>query len=353
MFPLKNKIFLFKIFNYSRFFVYTLEGFPIIMVQKFFGLRRKPNPPPPKDHQEKLIKTIINMIEEDINNIQKNIYSETLVLPENPIIHWKRYIEIFKDSFHSSIRKKNNEYKTFSEDLKVDEKDLPKYYKRNFHFQTDGYLSDKSAQLYSHQTEILFRGSLALTRRVLLAPVLSYIKKQNRRLKILELACGSGESTEILLSSCENIELTAIDLSSSYIKYAEKKTKNYSNIKYLNLDALNLDHFEENFDIILSSYLIHEMPEKERSLVFKSAYRKLNHLGLMVTIDSIQLGDVPDFDWALLNFPKDFHEPFYMNYIKRPILNFMENNQFTNIETNIRFLSKCVTGLKQDPNLET
>ncbi len=43
---------------------------------------------------------------------------------------------------------------------------LPEYYGRNFHYQTEGYLSEESAELYEHQTEILFMGTLGLMRRL-------------------------------------------------------------------------------------------------------------------------------------------------------------------------------------------
>ena len=44
-------------------------------------------------------------------------------------------------------------------------KDLPKYFLRNFHYQTDGYLSEKSARLYEFQVETLFSGCAATMRR--------------------------------------------------------------------------------------------------------------------------------------------------------------------------------------------
>ena len=33
-----------------------------------------------------------------------------------------------------------------------------KHYLQNFHFQTDGYLSEASAELYDYQVEVLFSG---------------------------------------------------------------------------------------------------------------------------------------------------------------------------------------------------
>ena len=48
----------------------------------------------------------------------------------------------------------------------------PDYYLQNFHHQTDGYLSEHSANLYDLQVEILFNGTADPMRRRLLAPML-------------------------------------------------------------------------------------------------------------------------------------------------------------------------------------
>ena len=37
---------------------------------------------------------------------------------------------------------------------------LPDYYRQNFHFQSDGWLSDHSAAIYDTQVEVLFTGAL-------------------------------------------------------------------------------------------------------------------------------------------------------------------------------------------------
>ena len=41
----------------------------------------------------------------------------------------------------------------------------PDYYLRNFHYQTDGYLSERSAALYDFQVEVLFNGGADVMRR--------------------------------------------------------------------------------------------------------------------------------------------------------------------------------------------
>jgi ubiquinone/menaquinone biosynthesis C-methylase UbiE len=91
----------------------------------------------------------------------------------------------------------------FSKEAKKELKDLPEYYQRNFHFQTDGYLSKESAELYEHQTELLFRGTLHLMRRVLLGEMIKKIKAEpTKTFKLLELACGTGVATKFILENC-------------------------------------------------------------------------------------------------------------------------------------------------------
>ncbi|APJ03693.1 class I SAM-dependent methyltransferase [Silvanigrella aquatica] len=341
----KNNLLLISL-NASRMALYTVEGIPILFLRKFIGIQRKKNPLPPKNHFKNLLRIVNKMFEDDAKNINNNVYSVKLIFPENPLIHYKRYIEIMKDSIFSSIRAKNNEYNIFSAGVNEDIESFPKYYRRNFHFQTDGYFSRKSAELYAHQTEILFKGTLGLARRLLMAPMIKYIKEQNRTLNILEIACGSGEGTHILLNSCQNIQLLATDFSKSYMEIAQEKNGMFSNVKFIKSDATHLENILDKFDIVYSIYLFHELPENERLNVIQSCHNVLKPGGMMLHIDSIQLDDEPELNWALLNFPQDFHEPFYMNYIKRPLEKLIENCHFTRIETEKQFLSKCVMSIR-------
>jgi len=38
--------------------------------------------------------------------------------------------------------------------------------------------------------------------------------------------------------------------------------------------------------------------------------------GRLVVVDSLQLGDEPDYDGLLDLFPQNYHEPFYASYLK-------------------------------------
>ena len=45
--------------------------------------------------------------------------------------------------------------------------------------------------------------------------------------------------------------------------------------------------------------------------------------------------------------PVDFHEPFYKNYVDNPMEILFQDMGFKNIQSEIGFLSKAVSGIKE------
>src|SRR5207247_2185151 len=71
----------------------------------------------------------------------------------------------------------------------------PAYYRQKFHFQSDGYLSEASAERYDHQVEVLFGGGAAAMRRQALVPLRAALRKHPGGAggaKLLDLGCGTG-----------------------------------------------------------------------------------------------------------------------------------------------------------------
>ncbi|MNT41339.1 hypothetical protein D3C72_1776960 [compost metagenome] len=74
--------------------------------------------------------------------------------------------------------------------------------------------------------------------------------------------------------------------------------------------------------------------------------RVLKPGGVMGLVDSLQKEDSAEFAWALEQFPRDFHEPFFKNYTLNPVEGMMIHAGFTDIQKNQGFLSKAVLGQK-------
>ena len=105
-------------------------------------------------------------------------------------------------------------------------KDLPKYYLRNFHYQTDGYLSEKSARLYEFQVETLFTGCAATMRRFSMIPLIKYLNSNKTNIKLLDIGTGTGEIIESYKLNFKNTDITCSDLSEEYLNVAKQKLKN-------------------------------------------------------------------------------------------------------------------------------
>ncbi len=87
---------------------------------------------------------------------------------------------------------------------------------------------------------------------------LRYLKKllklnRARPKKVLDLACGTGNISELLAKS--GYEVTGVDLSAEMIREAQGKAiRNKCEIRYLVQDAVTLDLPGEKFDLVVSMF---------------------------------------------------------------------------------------------------
>jgi ubiquinone/menaquinone biosynthesis C-methylase UbiE len=72
---------------------------------------------------------------------------------------------------------------------------------------------------------------------------------------------------------------------------------------------------DQSQDAATSIFMLHELPPKVRRTVFGEFARVLKPGGRLVIVDSLQLGDEPDYDGMLELFPQNYHEPYYVSYL--------------------------------------
>lgn len=325
---------------HTRALLYTLESLPLPYIYKL--LSGNESHLPTRTEQLYAIGLIKKIIAADAKDYIDGYYSLKALLPEKrPHDHLYRWADVLVDGAVASFRRRNNQTKEFSS--KADSiADLPNYYKRNFHHQTDGYLSDNSAKRYDHQVEILFRGLANPMRRRLIRPVIDQIGN-NSKVRILELACGTGTFTKILAESFPQAHITAVDLSPSYISHARKRLASYKNVHFMTGNAEDLPFKDKHFDACVSVFLHHELPEKNRFAAIQESLRLTAPGGFCGLLDSIQWDDDPELNRGLANFPKTFHEPFYTNYIKVPLKSlFKKCNSQLDVTEETHFVSKAV-----------
>jgi ubiquinone/menaquinone biosynthesis C-methylase UbiE len=168
----------------------------------------------------------------------------------------------------------------------------------------------------------------------------------SRPLRILEVGCGTGSATRFIHASFPKALITAIDLSESYIEYARFRFKGERRINFVNENAEGLPYKNEYFDAVVSVFLFHELPKAVRKKVLSECIRVLKPGGFIGFVDSIQENDRPEFNEALKDFPKNYHEPFYRDYTKDPMEKWLKKTQFPKTGCEFGFFSKVVWGNK-------
>ena len=222
---------------------------------------------------------------------------------------------------------------------------LPAYYRRNFHFQTDGYLSERSAQLYDFQVEVLFAGTADAMRRRAYVPVAQYLARQKIKAPvILDVGAGTGRFLSFVKSVQPEAKAIALDLSAPYLARAERRAQKMGQkIETVAAPAEKMPLADASMDVVTSIYLFHELPPKVRAAAAKEIARVLKPGGIFVFADSIQYGDAPAFDGLLDVFPALLHEPYYESYAKLDMKQLFARTGLMPGHVDIAYLTKIMT----------
>ena len=184
---------------------------------------------------------LVTLLKTDVGNIRKGVYPLSVLAPEKPLDHLLRLPKILLDGVSIYKRRLLGKTTEFGKAQREFLDELPKYYQRNFHFQTNGYLSEKSAELYEHQVELLFGGSADAMRRLIIPELRRKFKSSDGKgLRFLEIAAGTGRSTRFVSLAFPKAKIVATDLSNAYLKEAQKKLSKLNRIDYVQADGTSL-----------------------------------------------------------------------------------------------------------------
>jgi ubiquinone/menaquinone biosynthesis C-methylase UbiE len=226
----------------------------------------------------------------------------------------------------------------------------PRYYLQNFHYQSGGWLSRRSAALYDHQVEVLFGGGADAMRRMALVPLHDVLKQRRvAETRLIDLASGTGRFLSFVKDNYPRLAATALDLSPAYLEEAQRQLKPWRGIDYVNAAAEATGLPDASFDLVTCVFLFHELPRKVRRQVAAEAFRILKPGGRFILVDSIQQGDVAGYDGLLDYFPVAFHEPYYADYVRDDLHELFESAGFTVISTDIAYFARLMVMEKRAP----
>jgi ubiquinone/menaquinone biosynthesis C-methylase UbiE len=240
----------------------------------------------------------------------------------------------------------------------VDLSTYPAYYRRTFHWQTDGYFSRHSAELYDLGVELLFVGTADVMRRQVLADVLR--RKPRGGVRLLDVGTGTGRFLAQAASSLGGSELHGVDLSPWYVSYAKDALSQKRSargradsdpaegtsvtVEVANAEALPFE--SESFDVVTSVFMLHELPRHVRRTALAEMRRVLVPGGLLVLGDAAQPSDSPELGPALEQFSTDMHEPYFSDYLEDDLADLLRREGFGGIRVAPHFVSKVVSATK-------
>merc|ERR1719428_676308 len=179
----------------------------------------------------------------------------------------------------------------------------PDYYKNNFHYRTDGWMSQRSAEAYETSTEVVFLGRQDAMQRLSLLPLRDVAAANNGKPRILEVACGTGRFATFIRDNHPTADVTLVDLSPFYLEAARENDEYWRKTRYPNeatrpaaaksvqAAAEALPFEDASFDAVVCVYLFHEMPEHARAAAAAEMARVVAPGGVVILTDSIQRGD--------------------------------------------------------------
>ncbi|SKB12303.1 putative enzyme [Planktothrix sp. PCC 11201] len=98
--------------------------------------------------------------------------------------------------------------------------------------------------------------------------------------KILDLCCGSGQATSVLVEYSQNV--TGLDASPLSLKRAQN---NVPQAQYVEGFAENMPFTDHSFDLVHTSAALHEMNPEQLQQILNEVYRVLKPGGIFTLVD--------------------------------------------------------------------
>jgi len=288
-----------------------------------------------------LQKRRVGLHKRDLANVDAGLYPRELLF-DVPVRRYMRELpKLLRDAPRVIRRKRAGDYKDIPV---VDKERFPPYYRRTFHWQTDGYFSEHSAEVYELGVELLFRGTADVMRRQVIPPITEYVREVGGadKVRLLDLGCGTGRTLHQLAITHPTMRLHGCDLSPAYIKKARERLADVAELTLAVENGESLPWADATFDVVTSTYMFHELPRNARRNVVREMLRVVRPGGLVVIEDSAQISESPELGSVLHSFPRDFHEPFYEDYLEDDLAALLAEVGFAVRETQPQLVAKVV-----------
>jgi ubiquinone/menaquinone biosynthesis C-methylase UbiE len=100
--------------------------------------------------------------------------------------------------------------------------------------------------------------------------------------KVLDFGSGWGDNEYYIAQKLSNGgSVTALDVSKEWQEVARKRLRQFHNIDFVHSDIRSSSLQDGSFDVIVVSYVLHDIPKQERAEIVKSLTKKLRPDGYL------------------------------------------------------------------------
>ncbi|MBA2661292.1 MAG: methyltransferase domain-containing protein [Bradymonadaceae bacterium] len=300
---------------------------------------------PPADQIELIERRFDALLEADLANVAQGYYPRELLL-QLPLSQYLRCIpQVLLEAPRVLMRSQKNRYDELPEALDLSA--YPRYYRRNFHWQTDGWLSDHSARMYDMAVEVLFAGTADIMRRMAIPPVIEATRTIERP-RILDVACGTGRFLLQLQKALPNAKYFGLDLSPFYLRFASQQLRHVADLSLVSDNAEAMPFADASFDVVTTIFLFHELPRDARRNVAREMFRVLKPGGRLSFCDSAQRHESAEIGAYLERFATIYHEPYYKSYLKDTVEDLLREVGFEIESATAHLVSKVVVARRPE-----
>ena len=197
----------------------------------------KPMPKPdfaigPTPTRAEMTADMRSVFEREWRDVEAGLFAAPRALGPDPAEFLRRSLLYFRDLPQVDARRHGK----LDDELPPGEQGdgLPNYYRQNFHFQSDGWLSEHSAAIYDTQVEVLFTGAADVMRRRAMKPIAEWMAGRNQRdLRGLDVGCGTGRLLAFLHDAWPGMKLAGVDLSAPYLAEARRLVGRTARVKLI------------------------------------------------------------------------------------------------------------------------
>jgi ubiquinone/menaquinone biosynthesis C-methylase UbiE len=302
--------------------------------------RMQPGVRPTRAALRDLRRSLDEMLAADLANVEAGHYPRELLHG----IPYGEYLRVLPELFleQPAIYRRARDQRHEDLPAAAHPEQYPAYYRRTFHWQTDGWLSHRSARLYDLSVELLFGGVADVMRRMTLPPLVTAVRHLPHP-RVLDVACGTGRFLDTLRRTLPNAHLSGIDLSPFYIAHARARLGGAPHVALSVQNAENMALGDASFDAVSSVFLFHELPRNVRRNVAREALRVLRPGARLVICDAAQQQDAGGRRFFLESFPSLYHEPYFKSYLRDDLEDMLEEVGFEVESSQVHFLVKVVS----------